>query len=304
MYVESSAVTMNNSVIQAGAEYRKLYLKNSNSTINASTVSGAALNAESVGIYIDGGSPTISNSTISNNSIGIFVNSLSNNPTIQNNTFTGNTYAVKLDSVAAVLSGNAATNNTYNGIFVEGATQANTTWQKDSIPYTVNKFIVSAGTTLTIQAGVVVKFINTPYTDSGITVQGTLITQGTALNPVAFTGINDATTWKWIYLAPGSKGSQLTHTTLTYGGNTYYTAALYVKQSSVQVSNLTISNSAQSAIYSSLGTISGSGVTLVNNAYGFHIELGDCPALTNVNVTANVGPTIHPSSFPSPPCSF
>jgi parallel beta-helix repeat protein len=301
MHVDASAVTINNSVIQTGSSHRKLYLKNSNSVINTLTVSGATLNADSAGIYIDGGSPTISNSTISNNSIGIFVNSLSNSPTIQNNTFTGNTYAVKLDSVGALFSGNTATNNTYNGIFFEGAVFSNMTWQKDAIPYIVNKLTVNAGTTLTVQAGAVIKFINTPYTDSGITVQGTLITQGTALSPVAFTGINDATTWKWIYLAPGSTGSQLTYTTLTYGGNTYYTAALYVKQSSVQVSNLTISNSSQSAIFSEAGTITGSGVTLSNNQYGFHMQGGNCPVFTDIP-TVTGGAAFHSSSFPS--CSF
>lgn len=316
MYVESSAVVINNSVIQTGAGYRKLYLKNSNSTINAVTVSGATSNTESVGIYIDGGSPTISNSTISNNSIGILVNALSNSPTIQNNAFTGNTKAVKLESAGALLSGNTATNNTYNGIFFEGAVLSNTTWQADAIPYIANRFTINAGATLTIQAGVVTKFANTPYTDSGITVQGTLITQGTALNPVVFTAVSDntvggsntfsgvggATSWKWIYLAQGSTGSQLTHTAIKYGGNTYNEAALYVKQSDVQVSNLTISNSngvQSSAIYSSNGTIAGSDVTLINNIYGFNIS-GACPALANVTRTGGTA-LLHPSSRQ---CSF
>ncbi|MCR4279393.1 MAG: lamin tail domain-containing protein, partial [Candidatus Zambryskibacteria bacterium] len=311
MYVDSSAVTINNSVIQTGAYYRKLYLKNSNSTINASTISGATLNADSVGIYIDGGSPTISNSTISNNSIGIFVQSLSSNPTIQNNTFTNNTHAVKLSSAIAVFSGNTATNNTYNGIYFEGVVLGNMTWQADAIPYIVNKFTVNAGKTLTIQAGAVIKFINSPYPDSAITVEGTLITQGTQANPVVFTAAADntvggsnsytgagiKTSWERIYIAPGSTGSQLTYTTIKYGGNTYYEAALYVKQSDVQLSHVTISNSTQSAIYSSSGTITGSDVVLSSNTYGFHIA-GTCPALSAVTIT---GTLLHPSSAV---CSF
>jgi parallel beta-helix repeat protein len=312
MYVDSSTVAINNSVIETGAYHRKLYLKNSNSTVNATTVSNATLNSDSVGIYVDGGSPTISNSIISNNSIGIFVNSLANNPTIQNNTFTGNTKAIKLGSASAVLSDNTASNNTYNGIFFEGAVSSNMIWQADSIPYIVNKFTVNAGATLTLQAGAVVKFINTPSTESEITVQGALITQGTAENPVVFTAANDntvggsgsytgsgiKTNWKKIYIASGSTGSQLTYATLKYGGNTYNEAALYVKQSSVQVSNLTISNSAQSAVRSYSGTITGSDVTLVDNTYGFYIQPGDCPALSAVAVT---GTLLHPSSAP---CSF
>ncbi|MDO8474011.1 MAG: lamin tail domain-containing protein [bacterium] len=301
MYVESSAVTINNSVIQTGSGHRKLYLKNSNSIINASTVSGATLNADSVGIYIDGGSPTISNSTISNNSIGIFVFGTATNPTITGNTFSGNIFPIKMSSNSAAFSENTAMNNTYNGIFMEGAVFTDTIWQKDNIPYIVNKFTVNAGFKLTIQAGVIVKFVNTPYADSGITVQGALVTQGTALNPVVFTGINDATTWKWIYLAPGSTGSQLTYTTLKYGGNTYYKAALYVKQSDIQFSNLTISNSAQSAIFSDSGTITGSGVTLSSNQYGFHMQGGNCPVFTDIPAITG-GVAFHPSSFPS--CSF
>jgi parallel beta-helix repeat protein len=315
VYVDSSTVAINNSIIQTGSYHRKLYLKNSNSTVSATTVSNATLNADSVGIYIDGGSPTISNSTISTNSIGIFINSLSNNPTIQNNTFTGNTYAVKTDSAVAAFSGNAATGNTYNGVFVEGITQANTTWQKDAIPYIVNKFTAGAGTTLTIQAGVVVKFIYLGYTNPEIVVDGTLVTQGTAANPVIFTTTSDDTvggsntyggtgslpSWKRIYIAPGSTGSQLAYTTLKYGGNTYYEAALYVKQSSVQVANLTISNSIQSAIFSDSGTITGSGVTLSNNQYGFHMQGGNCPVFTDTP-TITGGAAFHSSSFPS--CTF
>lgn len=298
MYVDSSAVAINNSVIQTGSYHRKLYLKNSSSIINASTISGATLNTESVGIYVDGGSPTISNSTVSNNSTGIFVNSLANSPTIQNNTFTGNTQAVKLSSASAALSENTATSNTYNGTLFEGAVLSNMTWQADTMPYIVNKFTVSTGTTLTIQAGAAVKFINTPSTESEITVQGTLITQGTQANLISFAGITDATTWKRIYIAPGSTGSQLSYTTITKGGNTYNEAVLYVKQSNIQLSNVTISNSAYSGIYSSSGTITGSDVTLSNNTYGFHIQTGDCPALSNVTVT---GTLLHPSSTV---CSF
>ena len=313
IYVDSSSLAINNSIIQTGSYHRKLYLKNSNSIINALTVSGATLNADSVGIYIDGGSPTISNSTISNNSIGILVNSLANNPTIQNNTFAGNTKAIKLSSAGAVLSGNTAMSNTYNGISFEGAVSSNMTWQVDSMPYIVNKFTVNAGATLIIQAGAVIKFINDPYSESEITVQGTLITQGTETNPVVFTAAADntvggsnsysdggiKTSWKRIYIAPGSTGSQLNYTTIKYGGNTYNEAALYVKQSDAQVSNLTISNSAQSAVRSYSGTITGSDVALVDNTYGFYIQPGNCPALTNVTVTGGV--ILHPSSSL---CSF
>ena len=314
VYIDTSSISLKNSVIQNGNTYRTLYLKNSISTIDAVTVSGANLNAESVALYIDGGSPTISNSTISNNSIGIFVNSLSNSPTIQNNTFAGNTYAVKLSSASAILSGNTATGNTYNGIFFSGVVSSSMAWQADAIPYIVNKFTVNAGATLTIQAGTVVKFINSPSTESEITVNGTLITQGTETNPVVFTSAADntvggsnsysgggiKTSWKRIYIAPGSTGSQLTHTTIKYGGKTYNEAALYVKQSDAQLSHVEISGSTYSGIYSYNGVITGSNVTLLNNTYGFHIQPGNCPALTNVTVT---GTMLHPSSSPSQ-CSF
>ena len=220
---------------------------------------------------------------------------------------------MKLSSAIAVLSGNTATNNTYNGIYFEGVVSGNMTWQADAIPYIVNKFTVNAGKTLTIQAGVVVKFINSPYTDSAITVEGTLVTQGTEAKPVVFTAASDntvggsnsytgggiKTSWERLYISSGSTGSQLTYTTLKYGGNTYYEAALYVKQSDVQLSNVEIAGSTYSGIASVSGTITGSGVTLSNNTYGFHMQGGNCPALSGVTVT---GTLLHPSS--SPVCSF
>ena len=184
------------------------------------------------------------------------------------------------------------------------------TWQADAIPYIVNSFTVNTGTTLTIQAGAVVKFLSST---SAITVQGSLITQGTQASPVVFTAMSDntvggsntfsgfpATSWRRIYISPGSTGSQLTYTNLKYGGSTYNEAALYVKQSDVQVSNLTISNtvSSQPAIYSYSGAITGSGVTLTDNTYGFYVKTGDCPALSSVTVT---GTLLHPSSSA---CSF
>ena len=315
IFVDGSDIILKNSTILRGNSYRKLRLKNSNSTIDTVTISGVNLNVEAAAIYIEGASaPIIRNSTFMNNSVGIYSNGTLTTPTIQNNTFTGNTYAVKLDSASAILSGNTASNNTYNGIFFGGAVFSNMTWQADAIPYIVNKFTVNAGVTLTIQEGAVIKLVNHPYTESEITVQGTLITQGTQANPVVFTAASDntaggsnsytgvgATIWKRIYIAPGSAGSQLNYTTIKYGGHTYYEAALYVKQSSVQVSNLTISNSVsgQSAIYSYSGAITGSDVTLSNNTYGFNIQPGDCPALTNVTVTG--GTVLHPSSRQ---CSF
>ena len=50
--------------------------------------------------------------------------------------------------------------------------------------------------------------------------------------------------------------------------------------------NVTIQNSPYVGIYSS-GTITGSGITLKDNANAFRLDVAECPALTNVTISGS-----------------
>ncbi|MBI2642649.1 MAG: right-handed parallel beta-helix repeat-containing protein, partial [Candidatus Wildermuthbacteria bacterium] len=285
VFVESSSITFKNSTISGGNGYRKLYLKNSNSTIDVLTASGASNDTDSAAVYIDGGSPTITNSTLANNTpgIGIWNSSSSGTPTISNNTFTNNKYPVRLTGGSATLSGNSASGNTYDAILVEGSASTNITWTKDTLPYLINTFTVNNGKTLTIAAGTTVKFVTT---SSELTVNGGLVTQGTAEQRVTFEPLILSSSWKRINLDTGST-ADLQYTKIERGGNTYGQGALYVKSSTVEISNVEIKNSLNNAIYGFDAAISGSNLTLTlaDGTNGFLIQTGGCPNITGVTKT-------------------
>jgi uncharacterized repeat protein (TIGR01451 family) len=72
---------------------------------------------------------------------------------------------------------------------VSGTISVDTTWTPDESPYIVTGTVtVSAGVTLTILPGTVVKFNATSHS---LIVNGTLLAQGTATGPITFTSIKD-----------------------------------------------------------------------------------------------------------------
>ena len=90
------------------------------------------------------------------------------------------------------------------------------TWSAGDSPYVVtNTVTVPAGETLTIEAGVEVRFANT----MGINVYGTLDAAGSEAAPVVLTSnvSQEADAWHSIYFQDGSAGT-LTHCQIRYAG--------------------------------------------------------------------------------------
>lgn len=120
-----------------------------------------------------------------------------------------------------------------------GQIKSNLTLKKENSPYFVNSNLtVGEGKTLTLEEGVVIKLVNK---DTSLKIDGTIISNGTAENPVVFTsfyddefggdtngdGICDSSTakcssdgdWRRIEINPTSRNSSFKHTIFRYGGS-------------------------------------------------------------------------------------
>ena len=116
---------------------------------------------------------------------------------------------------------------------------------------------INAGVTLTIQPGVIVKF----GANRNLTVNGTLIAEGTDERPIVFTSYADDSfegdsngdgesmghkgDWGNIYLN-NADASILSHVIIRYGGSH---GSLHLYQSDITIENCEISNSASQGIY-------------------------------------------------------
>lgn len=123
-----------------------------------------------------------------------------------------------------------------------GTIGADTTWTAAGGPYVMNgcSVYVDKGATLTIEPGAIVKF---GYKWDMLQVNGRLLAQGTAGQPILFTSLRDDTggdtngdgdatkpvpgDWNGIRFGETSTGSSLEHIVVRYGGADGATSALY-----------------------------------------------------------------------------
>ncbi len=152
------------------------------------------------------------------------------------------------------------TPSSYAATIVSGTIATSTTWYASAGPYVVNSPItVSAGATLTISPGTVVKTRGYGfYTAQGIFVDGKLIADGNALMPIVFTSYLDDSVggdtngdgassaparqdWSGIIVRSGGEVS-LTYTKLRYGGKSLPQgrAQIINKGGKVSLSNVSI----------------------------------------------------------------
>lgn len=134
-----------------------------------------------------------------------------------------------------------------------------TTLKASSGPYLIYDHVtVLEGATLTIEPGVIIKFLSTDG-HQGLDVKGSLKVLGGEDNLVVFTSFYDderggdtnndglATepipgSWRWVHLFPQSQNNVIQYATFRYGGNypmggTNETALLNVDRSSAQITN-------------------------------------------------------------------
>jgi len=171
----------------------------------------------------------------------------------------------------------------------------NQTWTTASSTYIVTTGIaINAGVTLTINPGVIVKFSGIM---SGITVNGTLNAQGTALAPIYFTSYKDDTVngdtngdatsttpaggdWFWFSI-PAGGAATIDNAIIRYGGS-FNTALFYNNGGNLTLANSEVASSSKYGIwtYSGISTIASS--TIDHNAsYGIYHTGGTTTVATS-----------------------
>ncbi|MCK9407921.1 MAG: right-handed parallel beta-helix repeat-containing protein [Bacteroidetes bacterium] len=160
-----------------------------------------------------------------------------------NNVFIGNNYPIGLTgTMGSTYSGNVFTNNLFNAISIRLYNLELSDTLKGTFPtgITTKSYVfvqntsgdgIAVGATLVIEPGVIVKFGDGMYWN----IDGTLIANGTASDPILFTSYRDSSyggktiaandfakpapnDWRYLQMFSTSNNSQLNHCVFRYGG--------------------------------------------------------------------------------------
>lgn len=172
-----------------------------------------------------------------------------------------------------------------------GTINADESWCIENSPYTMTgDVVIAAGTTVTVETGVVIEVHTQVRGDGKLTVNGTLNAQGESLDPVIFT--SGYTTpaeadWSNIVFSPGSSGT-LTYTIIEYGSGFSAGDSLEIHSSSVTVQNSTIGPSDGNGIYIKDASPTLNSVLLGNNnGSALWLEGSSHPQLSGLLASGN-----------------
>ena len=273
--VNNTSVNFNKVSFNNNKGLKGIHLLNSFSSISNSSFVNFDDFEFSVAIYAKGGNINILNSYFSTNSYGIIAQN--NLISLSGNIFNKNKKPIYLQDSKIIANHNEAVDNNFNGILIQGTvhrTEDENVFLSGDLPYIVEQNIsVPQGKTLTIDEGTIAKFnINR---GSYLSVDGTLLVNGSPLKPVIFTSLYDnlddianiygeryrtntyyinATptpgSWDSIYLNSSSSNSVLNNAVIRYGGRTNNPkkGALYIEKTNVLVTNSVIDNNLMAGI--------------------------------------------------------
>ena len=142
------------------------------------------------------------------------------------------------------ITGNTLLENSENLITInEGRVAHSSTWENGGTPVEIEGAVkVASGVTLKITKGV-------RLLHPELYVEGTLKAEGTAEEPVVFTGPKEASAGEWCHIAfePGSGASVIDHAEVSYGGACGI-GMLWVKGVSPMITNSTFRKSSHAGI--------------------------------------------------------
>jgi RHS repeat-associated protein len=166
--------------------------------------------------------------------------------TLGGNTITKTTVTAFLYEGADIpgdITGNTLSGNTQNLITINGTVAHSETWNRGTPVKVSGSITVVSGSTLTITKGV-------SMMNPKMTVKGTLKAEGTAEEPIVFTGAKEegaGAEWCRILFEPGSGASVIEHAEVKYGGGCG-DGAVVIKGSSPTIKNSTFEHDASFAI--------------------------------------------------------
>ncbi len=283
-----------------------VYIINSGSNVAISNTT--ASHSANYGVHCKNSSPTITDSTIRDNtSYGVICDSASSPAIVDCTAIDNGNYGVWIhpNGIAGITGPmTLSTTHPYDAIGVSGGTiDYNQVWSDPGVSFAITSTVtVNNSRTLTINPGVTLRFNSNVLMD----VQGTLVAEGTSPEHITFTA-NHATpspgAWKNLKFNSADSGCSLSYCDITYGGDTYYgDGMVYIinSGSNVAISNTTASDSANYGVHcrNSSPTITDT-IVRDNTSYGVYGDSSSSPAIIDCTIVdnGNYGVWIHPNGI-------
>ncbi len=177
-----------------------------------------------------------------------------------------------------------------------GPLTSNTTFVNTEVQNIVGNVDVKPGVTLTVQAGTVVQFSG----GTSLTVDGTLLAEGTASKTIIFTSVNDNSAsggsnkanpgdWGQLLFTSTSTGSMIDYAVIKYGGG----AEVEASGASPTIENSTIAYSTVFGVQLVDSDATLTGDMFQNNGFSYefggaiHIDLASQPVISGITYTNN-----------------